>query len=138
VKFLLDTDHVSLLLANDQRVMWNLLCHSADDCAISVITVEEELVGWLTDLNRARDQVKRERISRKMAHTIMGLAGWTILPFTLAAMNRYDGLLRMKLNVGSNDLRIAAIAICRGAIVVTRNRRDFSRVPGLAIVDWTL
>ena len=138
MKFLLDTDHVSLLLANDPQVMWNLLRHSVDDVAISVITVEEALVGWLTALNRARDQVKRERISRKMAHTVMGLAGWTILPFTLAAMNRYDGFLRMKLNVGSNDLRISATAMCSGAVVVTRNRRDFSRVPGLAIVDWAL
>ncbi len=42
----------------------------------------------------------------------------------------------MKLNVGKNDLRIAAIALENGAIVVTRNERDFRRVPGLAVENW--
>ena len=43
-----------------------------------------------------------------------------------------------ELNVKHNDLRIAAIALELGATVVTRNRRDFSRVPGLLIEDWAI
>jgi tRNA(fMet)-specific endonuclease VapC len=43
----------------------------------------------------------------------------------------------MKLNVGKNDLRIASIAQVNNAIVVKRNVRDFNRIPGLQIEDWS-
>jgi tRNA(fMet)-specific endonuclease VapC len=44
----------------------------------------------------------------------------------------------MKLGVKANDLRIAAIAFENSATVVTRNRADFGRVPGLQIEDWSI
>ena len=56
---------------------------------------------------------------------------------TLQAIARYESLLKQKLNVRKNDLRIAAIALEAGAVVVTRNVRDFRRVPNLAVEDWT-
>ncbi len=42
----------------------------------------------------------------------------------------------MKLNVGHDDLRIAAIALENNAVVVTRNTRDFARVPELKVENW--
>lgn len=39
-------------------------------------------------------------------------------------------------SIGENDLWIAAIAVGFGAAVATRNRREFERVPGLAVVGW--
>lgn len=61
-----------------------------------------------------------------------------LLPFTVAAIARCQSLLRQNLNVRKNDLRIAAIALEHNAKVVTANVRDFSRVPGLSVEDWTV
>jgi tRNA(fMet)-specific endonuclease VapC len=39
--------------------------------------------------------------------------------------------------IGSIDVLIAGQALGRGWAVVTGNLREFSRVPGLEIIDWT-
>jgi predicted nucleic acid-binding protein len=38
------------------------------------------------------------------------------------------------LNFGSNDSKIAAIEF--GATIITRNLRDFRRIPGVMAEDW--
>lgn len=40
--------------------------------------------------------------------------------------------------VGSNDLFIAAAALANDGVLVTHNTKEFSRVPHLAIEDWTV
>ena len=40
--------------------------------------------------------------------------------------------------IGPNDLIIAAIAIAHNATLVTNNTREFSRVSGLLLEDWSL
>ena len=66
--------------------------------------------------------------------------GITILPF-----NEEDaaeaGAMRADLEakgtpIGPYDVLIAAQARARGAALVTANRREFDRVPGLIVVDW--
>lgn len=46
-------------------------------------------------------------------------------------------LQRRGMLIGPNDLVIAATTLAHGATLVTRNRREFGRVAGLAVEDWT-
>ena len=59
-------------------------------------------------------------------------------PLSEPALDTFDRLVRLKLNVGKMDLKIATIALELGATIVTNNARDFCRVPGLVWEDWTV
>jgi tRNA(fMet)-specific endonuclease VapC len=135
--FLLDTDQLTLYQMGHPQLLTNVARHLADQMAISVITVEEQLTGWQRALHQAKDDARREQVYGRMALTVESLAGWNVLPFPLSAMSRHATLVRLRLNVGSNDLKIAATALESNATVVTRNLRDFGRVPGLVCEDWT-
>jgi tRNA(fMet)-specific endonuclease VapC len=74
---------------------------------------------------------------RKLNEALEFFYDQQILAFTEAAAAEYAQLLQQKLRVGTQDLRIAAIALSVGGILVTRNRQDFERVPNLQIEDWT-
>ena len=50
----------------------------------------------------------------------------------------YDGLVAKRVRIATMDLRIAAIALDQGLTLLTRNARDFSKVPGLIFEDWTI
>jgi tRNA(fMet)-specific endonuclease VapC len=136
--YVFDTDHLSLYQAGHVRVLQNLMRHVHDELSVAVISVEEQLSGWQTALRKARDGARRSEVYRRMAHSIEGLAGWRVLPFSMSAMARHSSLLRQHLNIGSNDLKIAAIAMERGGTVVTRNARDFARIRGLRWEDWSV
>ncbi len=66
------------------------------------------------------------------------LVGGESLPYPESAIQRHDTLKALKLNIGKMDLRIAAITLEYNGILITRNLRDFQRVPGLTIEDWTV
>lgn len=77
------------------------------------------------------------RVYKQLADAIPLLARWRIIPMELVAISRYDALKRMNLNVRKMDLRIAAIVLEAGGVLVTRIVRDFQRVPGLPVEDWS-
>ncbi|MGB7380676.1 MAG: type II toxin-antitoxin system VapC family toxin, partial [Rivularia sp. (in: cyanobacteria)] len=58
-----------------------------------------------------------------------------VLDFTQEAANCYSQLLRQKIRIGTQDLRIASIVISNDGILVTRNQFDFSRVADLQFED---
>jgi len=61
-----------------------------------------------------------------------------VLPFDAKASVVFDGLVSKRVRIATMDLRIASIALSQGLTLVTRNFRDFSKVPQLLIEDWTI
>ena len=134
--YVLDTDVLSHYARGTEPILSRVDACPRQDRAITVITVEEQVSGWYTLLRQARRPSDVARAYRALADCVHFLADWTILPYTEAAMARVDGWSGMKLRVKAQDLRIAAIALEHNAIVVTRNLRDFNRIPGATTEDW--
>ncbi len=133
--FVLGTDLLTLYYRGDPIVVRSVDARPATDLAISALTVDEQLTGWYTLTRQAR---RTEEIARAYAHlgdAVVRLARWRILPYTESAIARVAQLKVLRLNVRLLDLRIAAIPLETGAVVVALNQRDFGRVPGLVVED---
>ncbi|MCP4713448.1 MAG: type II toxin-antitoxin system VapC family toxin [Planctomycetes bacterium] len=112
-----------------------LQVHAPGDIAITIVTLEEQMRGRLAALNRRGADLTAAY--SQLHATADYFCGLTILPFDAEAMKRYQRLRSQKIRVGALDLRIASIALEYNATLITRNRRDFERVPGLRFEDWS-
>jgi tRNA(fMet)-specific endonuclease VapC len=134
--FIFDTDIMTLFREDDPRVCQQIVAHLSDDITTTVISVEEVLSGWYGFLRHAKQPPQIAQAYRELASSVEFLGQWRMLVYTEFAVARYQQLLTLKLNVGKMDLKIAAIALENGGTIVTRNLRDFQRVPGLQVENW--
>lgn len=134
----LDTDTFSLYRHGHALVNQRVGAAPPGTVGTTVVNVEELLTGWYRVLRVARRRDQLAAAYQNMARTVEYLAGLRILPFPVPAILRFEQLRAMRLNIGGMDLRIAAIVLEHGAVLVTRNRRDFGRVPGLVLEDWSV
>ncbi len=138
--WILDTDHVSLLLESHPQVSSKVAEFGAD-VAITVVTVQEFFNGWIVRINDAKETSDLVRLYGKLNRTIALCKRVPVADFDQAAGNCYQQLLIEVPSLSKKrlqkDMRIAAIALSCRATIVTRNDRDFSQVPGLRLEDWT-
>jgi tRNA(fMet)-specific endonuclease VapC len=136
--YVLDTDILTLYRNGHTLITQRIEADLSPDLAITVMSVEEQLSGWYTMLRQVSQPPDLARAYQELADSTQFLGGWDILSFTEPAITQYDRLATMKLNVRKMDLRIAAITLEHGGILVTRNLRDFQRVPNLIVEDWSV
>lgn len=129
MKFALDTNAVTALLKKDEAFLRWVRQHSPRDISLPAIVIHELHYGAL----------RSQRVTANLADI-------EALPFQALEFDAEDarasGVIRTHLErqgspIGPYDLLIAGQAVARELTLVTRNAREFSRVPGLHLADWT-
>lgn len=136
--YLLDSDHLSLHQRGYESLKTYLLKYSPEQIFISIISAEELLRGRLAQVRRANQPEERVRGYYWFSKTLEFLNGFNIFKYDPRAEAHFQNLQAKKVKIGTQDLKIASIAISNGAVLITRNQRDFEQVPDLEIENWTL
>jgi len=129
---LLDTDTVIYILKHrPPGVAAHFERCSPEEVAISAVSIAELMFG----AEKSRNPVKARRAVEKIAELLQ------VLPFDEGAARVY-GRVRSHLEklgtpIGALDTLIGAHALFAHATLVTNNVREFERIPGLRVENWT-
>jgi tRNA(fMet)-specific endonuclease VapC len=138
--FVLDTDHFSLMEWSAGPARQNLLQRLStvppDEVFTTIVTYEEQTRGWMAYAARARTTAQQVAAYRKLERHLDLYRRVQVLGFDERAGTEFERLRAVRLRIGTMDLKIAAIALAHDATVLTRNVKDFSRVPSLHVEDW--
>jgi tRNA(fMet)-specific endonuclease VapC len=131
VKLLLDTDICIYAMKQNAKVLDRLLSRNRADVAVSVITEAELRTG-------AAKSASPVKTAHLLENFLLALA---VVDFTSSDATTY-ARLRAKLEragtpIGPLDTLIAAQAVSRKLVLVTNNEREFGRVPGLRLENWS-
>ena len=142
MKYLLDTDHISFLQrrkgAEFVALTTNMGRHSPSDFVASVVSFHEQILGAQAFLNRAVAPIDVQRGYTLLIEILNTFCTSPVLPFDGAASTTFATLVHSRIRVATMDLRIASIALSQNLTLLTRNQRDFGRVPNLVAEDWTV
>lgn len=135
--YVLDTDHLTLLGHAHPQVVARLMATPLADRAVTIITIEEQLRAWFTQVRKARDADRLARAYNGLFQVVEMARRFLVLPFSRAAVDRYLALRKELPRLGKHDLAIGAIGLEFDRTVVTRNKQDFQQIPNLRIEDWS-
>ena len=130
-KYLLDTNICIFTMKNKPQIVRDAFNRHDGQMCISSVSLMELIVGAEKSLQVERNLRAIEGFTARLV----------VLPYDVGAAN-HTGQIRADLErkgtpVGAYDYMIAGHARSQGLIVVTNNRREFDRVPGLRVEDWT-
>jgi tRNA(fMet)-specific endonuclease VapC len=142
VKFLLDTDHIRILQRQSgpefAALAARITQQQLSDITFSVVSFHEQALGCHTYISRARLSADVVRGYAMFDRVLDAFAAAQVLPYDAAAAAEFDRLRAQRVRLATMDLRLAAIALSRRLTILTRNTRDFAKVPGLPAEDWTV
>ena len=131
MSYLLDTVIcIALLKGKDEELIAKIRSREPSDFRLSSVVRGELLFG-------ARNS---QHVDRNLSLLNRFFSQFDSLAFDDRAADFY-GLIRASLEsagtpIGANDLLLASIAEARDLTLITRNRSEFARVPGLRWESW--
>ena len=137
--YLLDTDHLSIIERGGEiahRIMSRLAILSPEDINVTVITYEEQTRGWLGYIAKARNLEEQIIAYRKLEKHVATFSKLKVFGFDSESAAIFKKLRAEYPRLGTMDLKIAAIAIAKGATLLTRNLSDFENIANLQVEDW--
>ena len=139
---LLDTDHLTVLGFPEHSAFATLsarMATAADQTfGATVVSAEEHMRGWLARINRLRDVHDQIAAYQELAELFAFFQKFPIISFDRAAADEFKRLRKQKIRIGTMDLKIGAIALTRGALLLSANKSDFGRIPGLRVENWLI
>jgi tRNA(fMet)-specific endonuclease VapC len=140
MKYLLDTDHLSILqlgVGRDrEQLLSHLFEHRHDAVHTSVVSFHEQVIAAHSFMSKSANLTRIVQGYQILARIIESFEMISVCDFDESAARVFADLRKAKIRIATMDLRIASIAIDKSMIVVTRNRSDFEQIPNLQTEDW--
>jgi len=136
---LLDSDHVSILADPRQSLREEFVSRLEEahqDTRVPIVVVEEQLRGWLAAIHRVHDVRNQIIPYLRLSKLLDFLAQWPVMGWNEPATDIFMRLRESRVRIGTQDLKIAAIALANDALLLSANLVDFQHVPGLRVEDW--
>ena len=138
---LIDTDHATFLKYPESERGRRLIDRlervpQSEVVAVAIVTVEERMRGWLAVIAKEKTALRQVAGYRELVRLFAFYQEFEVVAFDEAAAQWYEDLHRSRLRLGAMDLKIAATALVHNALLLSANRRDFERVPGLRVENW--
>src|SRR5205809_145292 len=83
-----------------QRARRRFLENGPEEVAVTVLSVEEQLSGWYTQLRKAKSAERLAWAYDRLTNNVRFLSRLQILTFNKAAIDRFEDLRKRKLKIG--------------------------------------
>lgn len=130
--YMLDTDTcIFIMRRSSEKLLSRIQAVPLPQQVISVVTYAELLYGIQVSAKKKGNQTAVDELVRHL-----DIYEWSVAAAKHYAEIRADLKKKGQL-IGANDLLIAAHARSVDAVIVTNNVKDFGRVKGLKVENWT-
>ena len=134
-----DTDILTEILAGNSIYADRIARIPLEEQIVPIVVAEEILRGRLNSIRQAEAGKGRNSVElayRLFEETLDAFRETKFLSLNENSETVLTDWRKKKVKGSTHDLRIAAIYVAHAAILVTRNRRDFEKIPGLSAEYW--